>query len=188
MQALRLEPGGNTRHLLVEFTVTKAIFGLVLGAKKNGCLIVLTTQQVFSEVEASIGEPLRALDLLTTDQDAFALAADNPAEIPELGPERLLLIQRPLVERVIVVYRQILITVHLNHELCHVGRIDAGLTGRPKRLVSVHMATCDPHAAGISLQLRNHNKILACAGTTYRARGLHGYRVEVMRSSPDTSQ
>jgi hypothetical protein len=124
--------------LRVECLVGKRVFDLVFGAKINGYFTVSFTQQVFGEVQACVGEPLRGFDIFTADQYALTLVADDVSKVPDLGPEGFFFIERPLVKRVVVVYGKTVILIHLRDEARHVGRVNAGLAGSPQGLSFSH--------------------------------------------------
>ena len=55
-------------------------------------------QQVFGEVQPRVGKERRARHPVAVDKHAFALLADDAAEIPEQAPEILAVVDRPAVQ------------------------------------------------------------------------------------------
>ena len=97
---------------------------------------VAPAQQVLREIEARVGEPLRAGHAVAVDEHARALVrGDHATEIPHRFPELFRAVHAPIIEFRVGVEAEFPAPDRAARERGEIGLLDLRLAGRPHRLL-----------------------------------------------------
>ena len=133
-QTKRLQCLRRARHVARQLRIAQAPPRAALVPKDEGVAAIATAQQILGEIEPRLGEPVRARHLVAVDQHGRAFARrDDAAVIPDVGPEFLRVLHRPLVELGITGGVELPFADHLARELRELRLLDGALARLPQQ-------------------------------------------------------
>ena len=122
-------------HVVVELAEGQRASDAVLAAKQDRGRVVAAAEQVLGEVEPGAGKPLRAWHPVAVDQyRSLAPVADDLAVLPDRGPERGAVLDRPAVQCRVVAGVHSVPLPHQCREAGEVGVRDPFRRGLPEHL------------------------------------------------------
>src|SRR5439155_3428181 len=158
----------RARYAAIELGERDAAPETPLVPQHEGVAAIAAAHQVLGEIEPRLGEPVRPRHLVAVREHARAPArGDDAAEVPDVGPELLRVVDRPAVELGVAVQLQAPLAHDLARELRNLRFLDRAFGRQPENRRGGHTRrsiSCglysdgsraearSPHAGGASRQ------------------------------------